>query len=217
VTLDLILIGLVITLEPIPLIAFLIVLGSRRGVRNGAAFIFGWLVSMAIVIALTITVTMNHPPAPSTAPSLAALAAKMAIGVGLLLVAARQRRVMHRPKKSKPEPKWHAKVDSMSPWFALGLAALVQPWGLIGAAAATIVEAHVSGAASSLTFVAFAIVATGAYIVMECYVGFRPDQGKALLQSMRNWVEGHTDQVIIVASLALGLWLIAKSTYALMN
>jgi hypothetical protein len=42
VILDLVLIGLAITLEPLPLTAFLLVLASERGVRKGAAFIFGW-------------------------------------------------------------------------------------------------------------------------------------------------------------------------------
>ena len=48
-TIDLILIGLAITLEPIPLTAFILVLASKNGTKKGAAFIFGWLVSLAIV------------------------------------------------------------------------------------------------------------------------------------------------------------------------
>ena len=49
--LDLTLIALAITLEPIPLTAFLLVLMSKGGVRKGAAFIFGWLLSLAAVVA----------------------------------------------------------------------------------------------------------------------------------------------------------------------
>jgi hypothetical protein len=41
VTLDLILIGIAITLDPLPLTAFLVLLPSKRGVRKGAAFLFG--------------------------------------------------------------------------------------------------------------------------------------------------------------------------------
>ena len=73
--LDLLLIGLVITLEPIPLTAFLLILLSKNGTRKGAAFIFGWLLSLAIVVAFTVLVTGNKPPQPNTAPSLGALAA----------------------------------------------------------------------------------------------------------------------------------------------
>ena len=41
IVLNLVLIGLVITLEPLPLTAFILILSSKGGVRKGAAFIFG--------------------------------------------------------------------------------------------------------------------------------------------------------------------------------
>ena len=95
-----------ITLEPLPLTAFILVLSSKGGVRKGAAFIFGWLLSLAIVIAFTVLVTGNKPPKPSTAPSLAALAAKLAIGVGLTVIAIRHYQKMGKPKPPKKPPRW---------------------------------------------------------------------------------------------------------------
>src|SRR5271157_4877042 len=124
-TFELVLIGLAITLEPIPLTAFLLVLASKGGVRKGAGFIFGWLLSLAIVVSLTLVVTGNKPPKPSTAPSLAALAVKILIGTVLVVIAMRQWRRMGRPKKPKKTPKWQTSIDNMSPWFAMGLAPLV--------------------------------------------------------------------------------------------
>jgi len=47
VVLNLLLTGLAVTLSPLPLTAFLVVLPSARGARKGAAFVFGWLVSLA--------------------------------------------------------------------------------------------------------------------------------------------------------------------------
>ena len=102
IVLNLVLIGLVITLEPLPLTAFILVLSSKGGVRKGAAFIFGWLLSLAIVIAFTVLVTGNKPPKPSTAPSLAAL--KLAIGVALTVIAIRQYKKMGKPKPPKKPP-----------------------------------------------------------------------------------------------------------------
>ncbi len=111
---DLVLIGLAIALDPLPLTAFLIVLPSERGVRKGAAFVFGWLASLAVVVTVTVLATGDNPPEPSTAPSLADLAVKIAIGVSLVAIAVRQRRRMERPKKPKKPPKWQAHVDNMS-------------------------------------------------------------------------------------------------------
>ena len=72
--LSLMLIGLAVTLDPLPLSAFLVVLPSKRGVRKGAAFVFGWLVSLAIVVTVTVLATGNNPPRPNTVPTLASLA-----------------------------------------------------------------------------------------------------------------------------------------------
>ena len=44
-------------------------LPSRRGVAKGAAFVFGWLVSLAIVVTATVLATGNNPPKPDTAPA----------------------------------------------------------------------------------------------------------------------------------------------------
>ena len=51
---------------------------------------------------------------------------------------------MRGPKKPKKPPKWQQHVDNMSPWFAMGLAPALQPWTLIAAGAATVVEAKLS-------------------------------------------------------------------------
>jgi hypothetical protein len=93
------------------------------------------------VVTVTVLATGDDPPKLNTAPSLADLAVKIAIGVSLVAIAVRQRRRMGTPKKPKKPPKWQAHVDNMSPWFAMGLAPALQPWVLISAGAATVVEA----------------------------------------------------------------------------
>jgi hypothetical protein len=217
VILDLLLIALVITLEPIPLTAFLLILASKNGVRKGAAFIFGWLLSLAIVVAGTVLVTGNKPPKPNTAPSLAGLAVKILIGVVLVLIAIRQRRRMGKPKKPKKPPKWQTGIDNMSPWFALALGPLTQPWGLVAAGVATIMEAKLDSWESYVALALFCLVATALYIALEVYAGFWPTRAQATLASIKNWIDTHTDQVIIVASLVLGFWLIGKSIYLIVT
>src|SRR5215471_12181085 len=180
-TFELVLIGLAITLDPLPLSAFMILLQAKGGVRKGAAFIFGWLVSLAVVVAVTVLATGNDPPKQNTVPSLAALAVKIAIGVVLVGIAIRQRRRMGQPKKPKKTPKWQAGVDNMSPWFAIGLAPLVQPWGLIGAGAATITQAKVSSVESALALILFTILATASYLTLEILAGFWPEKSDAVL------------------------------------
>jgi hypothetical protein len=215
--LNLMLIGLAVTLDPLPLSAFLVVLPSKRGVRKGAAFVFGWLVSLAIVVTATVLATGNNPPQPNTAPSLASLAVRIALGAGLVVLAVRDRRRMRRPKKPKKPPKWQAHVDNMSPWFAMVLAPTLQPWALIGAGAATVVEAKLSSWESFLALLGYCVLASASYLAMEIYAIIRPGQSQALLARFRTWINTRTDQVIIVGSLIIGLWLIADSIYLVVS
>ena len=211
--LNLVLIGLAVTLDPLPLTAFLIVLPSKRGTVKGAAFVFGWLVSLGAVVTITVLATGNNPPKPATAPSLAALAVKIALGVVLVWIAVRHIRARNKPKPPKKPPKWQEHVDNMSPWFAMLLAPTLQPWVLIGAGAATVVEAKLDSWESFLALFFYCVLASSSYLTMELYAVFRPAQSKALMDRVRTWINDHTDQVIIVGSLLIGLWLIGDSLY----
>jgi hypothetical protein len=215
--LNLLLIGVAIALDPLPLTAFLVVLPSKRGVRKGTAFLFGWLVSLAVVVTVTVLATGNNPPKPNTVPSLAALAVRIAIGTLLLVIAIRQRRRMRGPKKPKKPPKWQEHVDNMSPWFALGLAPTLQPWTLIAAGAATVVEAKLASWESFLALVGFCVLGSASYIAMVIYAAFWPDQAKAFLARCRSWIDRHTDQAIVIGCLILGFWLIANSIYVIVS
>jgi Sap-like sulfolipid-1-addressing protein len=215
--LDLLLIGVAIALDPLPLTAFLVVLPSKRGTLKGAAFVFGWLVSLGIVVTITVLATGNNPPQPNTAPSLASLAVKIALGVVLVVIAVRHIRARSRPKPPKKPPKWQEHVDSMSPWFALALAPTLQPWALIGAGAATVVEAKLASWESFLALILYCVLASSSYLAMQIYAMVRPSQSQAMLARFRAWIDARTDQVIIGGSLILGLWLIAEDIYLIVT
>ena len=215
--LNLILIGVAVALDPLPLTAFLVVLPSRRGTVKGAAFVFGWLVSLAIVVTITVLATGDNPPRPATAPSLASLAIKIALGLVLVRIAIRHIRARGQPKPPKKPPKWQEQVDNMSPWFAMVLAPTLQPWVLIGAGAATVVEAKVSSWASFLALFLYCVLASSSYLAMEIYAVARPGPSQELLARFQAWIDAHTDQGIIVGSLLIGLWLIANSIYLIVS
>jgi hypothetical protein len=193
------------------------VLPSKRGARKGAAFVLGWLVSLAIVVTITVLATGNNPPKPATAPSLAALAAKIALGAVLVVIAVRHIRARGRPRPPKKPPKWQQHVDSMSPWFATGLAPTLQPWVLIGAGAATVVEAKLSSWESFLALFVYCVLASASYLALEIYAIARPGRAQALLGRTRTWIDTRTDQVVIAGSLILGFWLIANSIYLIIT
>ena len=208
---DLLLIGLGITLEPFPLTAFILLLSAEKGTRKGLAFILGWLACLVVVIAAVVLATRGKPPAPNTAPPTAAIAVKLALGVVLILFAVRQWRRMGIPRKP---PAWMARLDQVSLWSAAGLAAFLQPWTLVAAAAAqypgkTLERRGLPDAAVLLP------AGHASFLALELAAVFRPTAADARIKALRTWLDTHRDQVIIVISLLLGFWLTGKSIYLL--
>src|SRR6516225_11103356 len=165
-------IGLAITLEPLTIVAFILILGAQQGIRKGLAFLLGWTASLVAVIAVVVLVTGGKPPAPATAPSTAALVVKALLGALLIWVGLRQRQRMGRPRK---QPGWMARLDHLSLWAAAGLGVFLQPWSLVAAGAATVVQAKLSTAGDWLALVVFCLLATSSFLVMELYTAFRPE------------------------------------------
>lgn len=211
---DLLLIGLGITLEPFPITAFILLLGAEKGTRKGLAYILGWLACLVVVIVAVLAATGGQPPAPNTAPSDAALAVKLALGLVLILLAGRQWYRRGRPRKP---PTWMARLDRLSLLACAGLAAFLQPWTLVAAGAATIVQANLSDAATWLVLLLFCLLATSSFLYLELYATFTPAAAEIRLRKLRAWLDTHTDQVLVAVFLLLGFWLAGKSIFLLVS
>jgi hypothetical protein len=212
VVLDLILIGLAVTLEPIPITAFILILSAERGIIKGLVFVVTWLGSLVIIVAAVELATGGNPPRSQSDPSTAGLAIKLAVGIALVLVGIRRHRRTGRPRKP---PTWMKKLDHLSLWTVAGLSFFVQPWPLVAAGAATVIDAHVSSALDYLTLVLFCLLCSASIITMELYATFAPDAAQRRFDAVRTWIDTHRDQVIVVLSLLIGLWLMGKSLYQL--
>ncbi|OQQ13298.1 hypothetical protein B0675_37475 [Streptomyces sp. M41(2017)] len=210
--LDLLLIGTAITLGPLHNSAFILLLSSRRGTRQGLAFLLSWLADLIAVIACVVLLTGGQPPARHSTPSTVAVAAKLAIGVALVLYGGHRRR---RPPRPHGPPRWAARIDDASPATAAGLAWVLQPWALVGAGAATAVDADLSTLADWLALTGYCLLATLSLVVMEMYTVWAPTVANARLSALRSWLEHHQEQLIVTLSLLLGLWLMARSIYEL--
>jgi hypothetical protein len=212
VVVNLLLVGLGIALEPFPLIAFILLLSTQKGIWKGLAFILGWLACLVLVIAAVVLTTRGKPPAPNTAPSNAALAVKLALGIALVLYGGRRWRRMGTPRKP---PTWTARLDGISLWAAAGLAAFLQPWALVAVGAATITQAKLSTPADYLTLVLFVLLSTASFLYLELYATLAPEAAGVRLQQRRTWLDTHRDQVIVLLCLLLGFWLVGNSLYYL--
>jgi threonine/homoserine/homoserine lactone efflux protein len=216
VLLDLFLIGLVVTLEPIPLTGMILVLATEGGLLKGLGYVLGWLLTLVGIVALTVLVTGGQPLIPNSNPSTGALAVKLAIGAVLVWIGYR-RWGSWKSSEPKGQPRWMAGIDRINPLTAAGLAFLLQPWVLVTAGVATITQAKLSSTAEWLALLAFCLLCSASYLTMEIYAALRPATVKSTLNALLQWITSHRDQVIVFLSLGLGLYLMAKSIYGLVT
>ena len=100
--LQLFVIGLVVTLEPIPLTAMILLLAAEGGLLKGLGYLLGWMVTLVAIVAVTVAVTGGKPLIPHSNPSTAALSVKLAIGAVLVYIGYRRRSRPASPATAKP-------------------------------------------------------------------------------------------------------------------
>jgi threonine/homoserine/homoserine lactone efflux protein len=212
--LDLVIIGLAITLEPLTLVGFTLIVGSEKGIKKGLAFIIAWIACLVAVIAAVVLATGGKPPKLHAGSSTAALVVKTIAGVLLLWIGWRRWQHRGRPRK---KPAWMARLDRLSLWTAAGLGVLLQPWSLVAAGAATVVQAKLSTAGDWVALVGFCLLAALSFLVLELYMTFSPEAAGVRFGQLQTWIDTHEDQLIVVGSLVVGAWLLGKSLYLIVS
>ena len=208
---DLVLIGLAVTLEPVPIAGFILVLASRRGTAKGFAYILGWMGSLVFVIAITVVITEGRAPRPSTDPSIGISAAKAGIGAALVVFALYRHR---HPRQRTGSPRWASGLDHISLFWAAALGALLQPWALVGAGADVVAGMNVPSAVSVLLLAGFCLLATATPIAMECYTVLSRDAATRRLDRIRHTLESHRERAVVLIATVAGLWLLGNGLAA---
>jgi hypothetical protein len=210
VVLDLVVIGIGVTLEPIPLTSFILLLSARAGVRKGATFIAAWIASLVVIVVAVLVLTGGKPPKPSTTPSTAVLAIKIFLGATLVLFAWRRSRRLGQPPKPAT---WMSRIDQLSLPAVAGVSVFVQPWVLVAAGAATVAQMKASSVVSIILLIGFCLLCSASFLAMEIHVVRSPDVAGPRLERLRTWLDTHRDHVIIILSLVIGFWLIGDNSY----
>ena len=211
---DLVLLGLGIALQPFRLSAFILILSSKGGTRKGLGFILGWLACLVLVIAVVVAITGGRPVRFHTLPATVVQIAKLVLGIALMVIAAVQSRNRGRPRILTI---LLTRLDTMSPWTAAVIAAIVQPWTLVAAGAITAAQARLSGVGDYLALASFCLLATSSFVALELYSVRAPAAASTRLAALRTWLDTHGHQVIIVVCVVLGLWLTGQSIYTLVT
>ena len=205
-----------VALSPVPIIAVVLMLTSRRARVNGPLFVLGWLAGLAVVGTIALCVAGPAGASSSGSPATWVSWVKVVLGLLLLLVAARQFRTRPKDGDQAALPKWMASVDDITPLSACGLAALlagVNPKNLLLAVggAATIAQTGISGGQQAVAYLVFALVGTlGVGIPVGVYFALGPRADKPL-NSLKDWMSAHNAVIMSVLCLVIGVKLIGDA------
>jgi Sap, sulfolipid-1-addressing protein len=123
-----------VAISPLPIIAVILMLFSRRARVNGPVFLLGWVLALVIVSGVAYLIAQSSNPSTSSSANDAISWGKLVLGVLFLLLAVRQWRGRPRPGTEPEMPKWMAGIDALTWQKALGFGLLlagVNPKNLI--------------------------------------------------------------------------------------
>jgi threonine/homoserine/homoserine lactone efflux protein len=212
--------GVGVALSPLPIIAVVLMLATRRGRVNGPAFLLGWVVGLAAVGTIVLLISSGASASSNGAPATWVSILKIALGVLLAAVAVRQYRGRPRGDGEPELPGWMQTIDTFTPVKATGMAVLlsgINPKNLlltVGCAAA-IAQTGVSAgdqAVALAVFVALGTLGVGAPIAIYFGMG---DRATTILGALHDWMARENATIMAVLCLIIGAKLIGDAITAL--
>jgi threonine/homoserine/homoserine lactone efflux protein len=207
-----------VAISPLPIVAVVLMLAGPRGRVNGPVFVLAGVVGLAAVGAIVIAAVGDgaEPDAGGTPEWLDWL--RLALGLGLLLLAARQWRGRPRGDDQAAElPRWLRSIDRFSWPQAAGagvaLSAVLNPKNLLLAVAGATVIAQAGlpageEAGALAIFIAIATIGPATPVAVSFAMGPR---ARAPLDAMKDWLARHNAAIMAVVLVVIALKLVGDA------
>jgi hypothetical protein len=204
-----------VAISPIPIIAIILMLLSKRAATNSASFLVGWFIGIAVVLSIVVAVSGTATLTTSSGPATGVSWIKVVLGVLLLLVGLRDWRKRPKGGEEATLPKWLTTVESITPPKAGGLGILlsaVNPKNLlllVGGGIAIAQGATTTGdkAVAMIVFIVIAVSTVALPVILTLTMGQR---ARAILDSLNSWLKTNNATVMAVLMLVIGFVLIGK-------
>jgi threonine/homoserine/homoserine lactone efflux protein len=210
--------GLLASVSPSTLIAFVAVLASRKAKSNGVGFLVGWNVSLVVVFTLCYGAGKTTLSTLHTDGHAATCIVEVVLGAVFVGLAARAWwRRDHQEKVWQASKRLSADLASLRPWQAAILGVLEQPWTLTALAAVVVVSHRVGPLAVVLAFVLFSTLSTSGVIIIFVYSRVRTDVAETRLDDIKGRLVHIGPIATAVLSALVGAALIAVGAFGLVT
>jgi threonine/homoserine/homoserine lactone efflux protein len=205
-----------VALSPMPIVAVVLMLVTRRARTNGPAFLFGWTFGVAVAGAILLAVAGPAGASDEGQPADWVSWLKLVLGLLLALVAVRQWRSRPQEGDEVPTPKWMGSLDGFTPVKAAGAAVLlaaINPKNLlfIVGGAAAVAQTGVPGGEQAIAWVVFTLIATvGVAVPVVIYFALGPRAADVLDRVKTSMIRNNT-AIMAVLCLIVGVKLVGDA------
>ena len=199
-----------IAVSPVPIIAVILMLFSKRAGSTSVGFMIGWLIG--IIVATGIFTAISGSLTTGGAPSSSSSWIKLVLGLLLFSVGARQCSGRHAPRA---QPNWMAASVDFTVPKARGLGFLlsaINPKNLIMAAGAGVIigSAGLSIGSEIGSIAIFTVIAGSTVAVPVIAYLVAAERMRGPLDRLKAWLETNNAAVMGVLILVLGAVLLGK-------
>jgi hypothetical protein len=203
--------GVAMALEPLPVLAVVLLLAVSDGLRKAWAFVLGEFLVVFAIAAASVALQIG-----TSRGSASAAASWVTIAAGVFLMAAGARWALQRRRGVEAaRPGWMRRLDRMQPWPAFLLGAFIPPYMIAVAAGAHIVGSHPGSAQAIAGVVVFTGIGLSTVYTPILLAQFAPERSGPARERTRGWLEANWRIVVIALLLAVGGLLVAKGVLAL--
>lgn len=206
--------AVVIALSPIPIIAIVLLLLSKRAGANGIAFTVGWMAGLVGALTVVILVSGSIGTGTDSSPKTGTSVLKLLLGALLLYLALRSWRGRPAAGEAASLPSWLSAVETISPAKAAGIGVLssLNPKNLILIVSGGIAIAGGSTATADRVVAAavFVAIASASIVVPVVLYHALGDRIRGTLQALDQWLRRHSATVMAAVLLVIGVALLGS-------
>jgi len=201
-----------VAISPIPIIAVILMLLSKRAGGASAGFGVGWILGILVATGIFMFLAGSIDTSDSDGPSATASWVKVVLGVLLLLLAGRQWR--SRNAHAEP-PKWMQAIDDLNFVKSTGLGfalAAINPKNLLlcVSAGVGIGTAAVSGGEQVVALIVYTVLAGSTVLVPVIAYAVAADKMRGTLDNLKVWLQSNNAAVMSVLLLVMGAVVLGK-------
>lgn len=217
---DLLPLAIGVAISPIPIIAAILMLLSKRATQTSTGFLLGWIVGIVAVVVIVLALVGQAGNSSGGKPSTVSSIIKIVLGAALLLLAGKQWQGRPKEGEAGAMPKWMSAIESFTFVKSAGLGVLlsaINPKNLIMGlgAGTTIGAAHLSNGQDVVAVAVFTVIAGSSVAVPVIGYLVARERMAGPLNGLRGWLTQNNATVMAVLLLVIGVVMIGKGVGSL--